>query len=476
MLVRECDDGASGRAPGDETAHRRHVRERLPSAPSTTLGGHGDLIVADGAQVIVFRGDGAGGFVADLPIANAIASALAVTDVDGDGALDVVTVNSDDTVSWLRGDGSGGFLARVASAAGGDCQGLALGDLDGDDRADVVTANADMSVSIFLSTPTGLSSPTVVSTAVSPGVAAAVADADGDGDSDVFVLSNDTVLVLEGDDTGAIVGSSTRSIGAAFVVFPRFAHDVNGDSRADLLGRASFGGIDSRMFVALDDGAGGYTVSATQPLPSFPNGDLIDDIDGDGAIDIVGFSQSLGQLMIVRGDSLGGLDPVETHAGDSLMVSFAAGDVDGDARVDLVWNAFSPTFGVLFNSPAVADPWSDLGNALPVLNDPFLFGRGALVDDTPVSLCLEGALPGASTTLVIGISALLLPFKGGVMVPAPDVLFGPFIIGTDGRLRFDGIWPEGLPPSTFFAFQHWYVDPDGPKNLAASNGISGVTP
>ena len=46
----------------------------------------------------------------------------------------------------------------------------------------------------------------------------------------------------------------------------------------------------------------------------------------------------------------------------------------------------------------------------------------ALAPSTPMGLLLTNALPNSSSTLVIGLVGILLPFKGGVLVPNPDVL------------------------------------------------------
>src|SRR5947207_12712237 len=62
--------------------------------------------------------------------------ALAVGDLDHDGRVDVVVVNSDSTMTTLLGDGAGGLGAPRDFHFGKDVTGLALGDVDGDGRLD----------------------------------------------------------------------------------------------------------------------------------------------------------------------------------------------------------------------------------------------------------------------------------------------------------------------------------------------------
>ena len=68
---------------------------------------------------------------------------MAIADLDGDGAADLVTSNAQsDDVSVLLGNGDGTFQAAQAFAAGDDPFSVAIADLDGDGAADLVTANA----------------------------------------------------------------------------------------------------------------------------------------------------------------------------------------------------------------------------------------------------------------------------------------------------------------------------------------------
>jgi hypothetical protein len=128
-------------------------------------------------------------------------------------------------------------------------------------------------------------------------------------------------------------------------------------------------------------------------------------------------------------------------------------------------------------TPAVGfDYWTDLGQGLGgALGPPVLTGQGLLYGGMPVELHLTNAAPQQPATLVIGFSALDAPFKGGVMVPAPNLLIAGLPTGT-GTLELAGTWPSNLPPGMQFWMQLWIVDPTAPLGLSATNGVLAATP
>ena len=132
----------------------------------------------------------------------------------------------------------------------------------------------------------------------------------------------------------------------------------------------------------------------------------------------------------------------------------------------------------LLAAPALAlgDPWTDLGQSLAgTAGAPLLSGSGSLAGGTQATLALSGARPGAPAVLVAGLSALGAPFKGGVMVPALDVLVNATTSGT-GAIALSAAWPPALPGGAGVWFQWWIVDAAGPAGLAASNALLGTTP
>jgi hydroxyacylglutathione hydrolase len=122
------------------------------------------------------------------------------------------------------------------------------------------------------------------------------------------------------------------------------------------------------------------------------------------------------------------------------------------------------------------DPWTDLGQSLPGTHGaPLLEASGSLADLTLVTLDLSAALQSSPAWLVAGLAQLDAPFKGGVLVPAPQVLV-PLATDASGMLGLSAPWPAGLPAGTPVLVQCWVQDPAAVAGFAASNAQLGLTP
>jgi hypothetical protein len=84
--------------------------------------------------------------------------------------------------------------------------------------------------------------------------------------------------------------------------------------------------------------------------------------------------------------------------------------------------------------------------------------------------------PSTATTLIAGVSALQAPFKGGVLVPVPDVLLPGLPLDASGALSLQSTWPASAPAGFSFWLQFWTPDAGAPKGFAASNGVMGTAP
>ncbi|MGH9495115.1 MAG: FG-GAP repeat domain-containing protein [Candidatus Sulfotelmatobacter sp.] len=120
-------------------------------------------------EVGLGNGDGTFGTLAAYPTSTFVAESprpadIQVSDINGDGNLDLVYVNSGfGTVGIMYGNGDGTLNAPVEFPGNEDNYGLALADLDGDGAIDVVTAN-DYSggPSVFLNGSGNATAPTYV--------------------------------------------------------------------------------------------------------------------------------------------------------------------------------------------------------------------------------------------------------------------------------------------------------------------------
>jgi hypothetical protein len=110
--------------------------------------GHLDVVVSSSAStsVSVLIGDGTGalGVASYHRSSNTVygSNATALADLNGDGALDIVTTTGGgNTATVLFGDGSGGFGTPTEYPVGSNPVSIAIDDLDGDGTLDIVVAN-----------------------------------------------------------------------------------------------------------------------------------------------------------------------------------------------------------------------------------------------------------------------------------------------------------------------------------------------
>lgn len=125
----------------------------------------------------------------------------------------------------------------------------------------------------------------------------------------------------------------------------------------------------------------------------------------------------------------------------------------------------------------VVPTWTDKGNALAgVAGNPKFAGSGDLSGGSANTLALSRAAPGALAGLVVGLSGLYLPFKGGTLVPAVDV--GPVFVGVGpaGGISLPFTMPAGLPAGTELWMQWAIPDAAAVHGVALSNALLGVTP
>jgi hypothetical protein len=132
---------------------------------------------------------------------------------------------------------------------------------------------------------------------------------------------------------------------------------------------------------------------------------------------------------------------------------------------DIFW-----PYGSSYSNFTFEPYWALLGNALAgSAGTPSLRGLGVLQPGEPMSVALSMAKPGAAAALVIGFGAGNIPFKGGVLVPTPDLVLAGLPVSGAGTLSLAGTWPAGVTVPVFM--QAWIADSAGPQGFAASNGL-----
>ena len=106
---------------------------------------------------------------------------------------------------------------------------------------------------------------------------------------------------------------------------------------------------------------------------------------------------------------------------------------------------------------------------------PLLTAAGPVAGGQSASFALSDALPATPIYWLAGAAAIGAPFKGGVMVPRPDLLVLGLSTNAGGGLAATATWPAGLPAGLPLWFQIWIPDAAGPAGFAASNGLQCIS-
>lgn len=299
---------------------------------------------------------------------NVLGTILLASDVNCDGATDLIVAGTLDGASYvLFNDGAGKFSSPREIRIMADAEHVVLADVDGDGDPDVWASRAWSWIeSQLVQHPPGLylndgSGRFVDVTATNLPSRSAFCnravffDADGDGSLDVFVpcgmdnvdtvtSAQDLLYVNDGhghfrDETARIPTTSDMSPGAA-------AGDIDGDGDADLIVNVRFGWNQ----ILVNDGAGHFRddANARWPIGTSNATDLalLLDLDRDGDLDfIMGTAPFLGDLgsvlvRVFRNDGSGHFYEEDTGMPDirpSTRGEASVGDLNGDGFPEIVF-------------------------------------------------------------------------------------------------------------------------------------------
>jgi hypothetical protein len=326
--------------------------------------GAGDVVTANRASnscsVLLNNGTGTFGAAQGFPV-GASPAAVALGDFDNDGRPDVMTANSSSSsLSLLRNNGSGALLPPVI-LGGGPGTGLfalAIVDVDRDGNQDVVWLAAT-APHVMVGRGNGAGGFTGATVILPPGSAPtgfALVDFDRDGDQDLVVAnaSTSTLIRVGNDGSGTFSTHSVVPIGSIGVPNGIAVGDVNGDGRSDVVVTVDGG----RVGVLLDDGAGGYQTAMNLDLSAQASMPALADVNRDGLFDLAVTLRDLGSLSVLLGDGAGRFTfgtsfPTAVQAQPSQL---AVTDLSGDGAPDIVSanaNSIGNTIAVLLGEGLV---------------------------------------------------------------------------------------------------------------------------
>ncbi len=271
---------------------------------------------------------------------------LAVRDMDGDGKPDVVLIgHNSNTVSIFSGIGDGSFLTPFTLSTGVGPFAVTVDNLDSNGKPDIVFTNEiDNTVGVLKNNDAGIEPDADLSGVQGP-AGVAIGDVDRDGFLDLAVTnknSNSVTVFISQSGDGFHSGVSFN-VGAVPVAVA--LADLNRDGNLDII-TANKGSDD--ITVLLGNGNGTFQLPGTFDVGQTPSALAVTDFDGDGALDVIVADEGDGTLAFLLGDGVGGfLFTAGFQSTASLLSGVVIADVDRDGRPDIVAASDSSGAGVL---------------------------------------------------------------------------------------------------------------------------------
>lgn len=439
---------------------------------------------------------------------NMVAAQLIDLDLDGD--LDVLGRTAHAVVPLLAQPG-GGFSTLPAQAVGADVVALAALDRGSDGIPDVLTISIPSAVSPFFGVFDGVGDGTFTEqqlvTLDEPMLDLAAGDLDGDGHVDAVLAP------LAGDGW-------QRLFGPTFSALPKQLGNVRrielGDLDADgVLDLVSVPASGATVSVRLGDGLGDFGVPSTHPAAPEVTHLALGDLDVDGDLDVASAGRALavslglgdGDLaapqyhaltddasgltltdlegdglpeVIVHGEGLavlpGGGAPIEESLGPIRASSLLVAELDDAPGLELLlFNTLGLNGQTALMRQRPTAPWTGLGAGLAgAAGFPRLAAAGSQHAGEDVRVWLSKGPASGTAFLVLGVSEFAAPFKGGTLVPSPDVLL-TLPLDALGSVAFALPWPAGLSGLTLW-WQAWMPDVTQPLGFSASNALTSTAP
>ena len=141
----------------------------------------------------------------------------------------------------------------------------------------------------------------------------------------------------------------------------------------------------------------------------------------------------------------------------------------------LIAPAIVPEFGNWRVSVGTWRDWDPMGHGLPGSSTPRLWMSGLMSVGETVHMDVTGAQPAAFGAFLLGTSELSAHFKGGTLVPFPELVI-PVTTDANGAVSLAALMQVALPSGLDLFVQTWLVDAGGPVGYAATDAFHGQAP
>jgi len=318
--------------------------------------------VSFSGEATVLLGKENGAFQADrtYPATGVVpGTAIVAADFNRDGHPDLAFSMERYGFGTLLGNGDGTFQRFVYRGAGNTRGGLAVADLNDDGHLDVVMpfprVLGDVTGAVVALGAGDGGFQAARAAYAAPGVYGGVAliDVDKDGKVDIVTSGGGFVSVLlgKGDGTFPFTGTDFPVASGTFIS-SMAAGDLNGDGAQDVVAPDSASAL---VNVVLGKGDGTFLAANTFPCGPNATDVKLADLNGDGLLDMVATNDNgpgkPGTVAVLTGKGDGAFNAYLTFATGMGPHAVSIGDVDGDARPDLVVaNKDDDSVSVLLNT------------------------------------------------------------------------------------------------------------------------------
>lgn len=322
--------------------------------PDAATSDHGG---GSGARTLLNLGSGSFGTQLLGPWQLGTTSDIGITDVNGDGDLDLLVIDVWNGLRLLTGDGSGDYSSTTPQGPTfpgvNNWWALDVADTDNDGDPDVVIGGGPDNVVMLVPTVGGaLDTPVTLSTL---GNQQGIRLADMDGDGDLEVVSGAVAYghLSIWENLGGSFGPAVLTPSMVGALGLDVA-DLDGDGAQDVVSTGFYTG---GFAVHMGDGTGGVQgpagVAGLTQLESVATGDL----DGDGWTDLVSGAQWPLGIRVNLGSPTG-FGPITAPFGSigGNAVSIRVFDLDSDGDRDVVWASGSGVERVLGNGLGAFGP------------------------------------------------------------------------------------------------------------------------